>query len=65
MYADVSIIGAFSHNGRRTCAIRLIENGVDIKAVSTLMGHTPISMTAEYVHTCLDRMKRIAQMARW
>ncbi|MFK5948977.1 MAG: site-specific integrase [Methylococcales bacterium] len=63
MYADAGIVGASSHSGRRTYATRLIENGVDIKAVSTLMGHASISMTAEYVHTSPDRMKRIAQIA--
>ena len=63
MYADAGIVGASSHSGRRTYATRLIENGVDIKAVSTLMGHASISMTAEYVHSCPERMKRIAQFA--
>lgn len=32
--------------GRRTFATSLIENGADIKAVSTLIGHASVAMTA-------------------
>jgi integrase/recombinase XerD len=46
---------------RRTFATRLIERGVDIKAVSRLMGHANISMTAQYVEDNPVRLKRIAE----
>lgn len=49
MYRDAKLQGASSHSGRRTFATTLIEKGVDIKAVSTLMGHSSIAMTAKYV----------------
>jgi integrase/recombinase XerD len=39
MYQDAKLQGVSSHSGRRTFATILIEKGVDIKAVSILMGH--------------------------
>ncbi|OOZ41323.1 hypothetical protein BOW53_04190 [Solemya pervernicosa gill symbiont] len=63
MYRDAGLDGASSHSGRRTFATRLIERGVDIKAVSRLMGHSTISMTAEYVEDNPERLKKIAEVA--
>lgn len=42
-------------------ATNLIEKGVDIKAVSTLMGHASVAMTARYVENNPVRLKRICQ----
>jgi integrase/recombinase XerD len=60
MYAKARLHGASSHSGRRTFATTLIEKGVDIKAVSTLMGHASIGMTARYVEDNPVRLKQIA-----
>jgi integrase/recombinase XerD len=59
MYQEAKLQGASSHSGRRTFATTLIEKGVDIKAVSTLMGHSSISMTAKYVENNPARLKQI------
>lgn len=59
MYSDAKLQGASSHSGRRTFATTLIEKGVDIKAVSTLMGHSSIAMTAKYVENNPARLKQI------
>lgn len=59
MYLDAKLQGASSHSGRRTFATTLIEKGVDIKAVSTLMGHSSIAMTAKYVENNPLRLKQI------
>lgn len=59
MYLDAKLQGASSHSGRRTFATTLIEKGVDIKAVSTLMGHSSIAMTAKYVENNPARLKQI------
>jgi integrase/recombinase XerD len=48
-----------SHSGRRSFATRLIEEGADIKAVSSLMGHTSINMTAQYVEDNPMRLKKM------
>lgn len=61
LYKQAGIVGASSHSGRRSFATRLIERGVDIKAVSRLMGHASISMTAQYVEDNPVRLKRIAE----
>ncbi|KVW05808.1 hypothetical protein WK91_34530 [Burkholderia cepacia] len=60
MYSRARLQGASSHSGRRTFATTLIEKGVDIKAVSTLMGHASIAMTARYVEDNPVRLKQIS-----
>ncbi len=52
--------GASSHSGRRTFATTLIEKGVDIKAVSTLMGHASTAVTGRYVEDNPVRLKQIS-----
>lgn len=59
LYRWALLQGASSHSGRRTFATRLIEKGTDIKAVSTLMGHASIGMTAQYVEDNPLRLKQI------
>ncbi len=61
MYRRAGLNQASSHSGRRTFATSLIEQGVDIKAVSNLMGHASVSMTARYVEDNPLRLKRICQ----
>lgn len=60
MFAKARLQGASSHSGRRTFATTLIEKGVDIKAVSTLMGHASIAMTARYIEDNPVRLKQIS-----
>lgn len=60
LYKAAGIKGASSHSGRRTFATRLIESGADIKAVSKLMGHAYIGMTAKYIQDNPDRLKKIS-----
>lgn len=59
MYLDAKLQGASSHSGRRTFATTLIEKGVDIKAVSTLLGHASVTMTAKYIQDNPVRLKQI------
>ncbi|WP_217363437.1 tyrosine-type recombinase/integrase [Duganella dendranthematis] len=59
MYQDAKLQGASSHSGRRSFATRLIERGVDIKAVSTLLGHASVSMTSKYIQDNPVRLKQI------
>jgi len=50
---DYLVVGfqflASSHSGRRTFATKLIENGVGIKNVQTLLGHKSIQTTTLYI----------------
>ncbi|MDO8335166.1 MAG: site-specific integrase [Candidatus Saccharibacteria bacterium] len=61
MYCWAGLDQASSHSGRRTFATSLIENGVDIKAVSSLMGHSSVAMTAQYVEDNPIRLRRICE----
>jgi integrase/recombinase XerD len=63
LYKMAGIEKASSHSGRRTFATNLIQQGVDIKSVCTLMGHANINMTALYVQDNPIRLKRIAAKA--
>ena len=49
MFAQVGLEGARSHSGRRTGATRLIENGVGIRNIQVLLGHSNISSTIIYL----------------
>ena len=49
MYRQVGLDGARSHSGRRTGATRLIENGVGIRNIQVLLGHSQISSTIVYL----------------
>jgi integrase/recombinase XerD len=61
MYRWAGLDHASSHSGRRTFATSLIERGVDIKAVSSLMGHSSVAMTARYVQDNPIRLRRICE----
>lgn len=65
LFVMAGITTASSHSGRRTFATSLIERGVDIKAVATLMGHQSVSMTARYVDDNPARLQRICQDLRF
>lgn len=59
IYLKCAFNGCSSHTGRRSFATQLIENGADIKAVSTLMGHSSINMTAKYVEDNPHRLQKM------
>lgn len=58
--AKARMHGASSHSGRRMFATTLIAKDGDINAVSTLMGHASIAMTARYVDDNSVRSKQIS-----
>lgn len=45
------------HRMRATFATDLLENGVDLVSVQTLMGHSHISTTARYIIVSFNRLK--------
>ena len=49
MYKVAGISGASSHSGRRSFATRLLEQGVSIKSMQTLLGHSSITTTSIYI----------------
>lgn len=48
-----------SHSGRRTMITTLVENGVDLKSISVLAGHSSVTTTAGYVEDNPFRLSRI------
>lgn len=46
------------HTLRHTFASRLVENGVDLYSVKTLLGHSCIDMTERYSHLAPDALRR-------
>jgi integrase/recombinase XerD len=51
------------HCARHTFATTLLVDGVDLKTVSELMGHTKITMTAKYLHTANElKAKALAKL---
>ena len=50
------------HSLRHTFATRLLENGVDVKTISELMGHSsPIITLNRYVHTNIDNKRKAVE----
>lgn len=50
------------HSLRHTFATRLLENGVDIKTISELMGHSsPVITLNIYVHTNIDNKRKAVE----
>lgn len=45
------------HDLRHSVGTRLIEQGVDIKTVQELFGHSSITVTERYLHTSIKRKK--------
>lgn len=60
LHDRAGVVGGRSHSGRRWFATELISKGVDLKAVSVLMGHSSVAMTARYAEDNPQRLRRIA-----
>ncbi len=63
LYNKAGIIGASSHSGRRTFITRLLDQGVSIKAVSSLAGHASTATTAIYAENEHEYLQNIAKLA--
>ena len=59
LHDSAGIVGGRSHSGRRWFATELISKGADLKAVSVLMGHSSVAMTARYAEDNPQRLRRI------
>ena len=58
VYEGAGMCGASSHSGRRSFATNILRSGVDIVALKTLMNHSNIATTAEYVSHNEDYLKK-------
>jgi integrase/recombinase XerD len=58
LFRDAGFDGASSHSMRRSFATNCIRAGVDIVSLKTLMNHSSIQQTSEYVATNDEMLKR-------
>lgn len=47
------------HCGRHSFAVNILNNGANIKTVSSLLGHSSLQMTEKYMHA-IDKLKQDA-----
>jgi integrase/recombinase XerD len=57
LFREAGFDGASSHSMRRSFATNCIRAGVDIVSLKTLMNHSSIQQTSEYVATNEERLK--------
>lgn len=46
------------HFTRHSFAVNILDNGADIKTVSSLMGHASLKMTEKYLHVVDSRKQQ-------
>ena len=59
VYGSAGFDSASSHSGRRSFATNVLRSGVDIVALKTLMNHSNITTTAEYVSHNDEYLKKV------
>lgn len=61
-YKNAGIDGASSHSCRRQFTTELLKKGVDIVAVSKVLGHSSITTTQRYVHHDQEELLAVTKL---
>ena len=62
IYRACGLRDASSHSGRRTYITRLANNGVGVRVLAALAGHSHISTTQRYIDVNSDQMRSAVEL---
>jgi len=57
LLAEAGVRDARVHDGRHTAATLLLEQGVDVRVVHQILGHSQLSQTQRYTHVTSELAK--------
>jgi integrase len=63
LLAEASVRTARVHDARHTAATLLLEQGIDIRVVQQILGHSLLSQTQRYTHVTAELSRHAADIA--
>jgi integrase/recombinase XerD len=58
LYRDAGIKGGSSHSGRRTVALRLLDQGHDLETLQLMLGHAQLDHLDPYLQVSKEKLRR-------